>query len=57
MRVNPLVNWTADDIVKASEVAGLAPEYTFKSISEPRIISEADINRWFGTEGSYGKTT
>ena len=52
---NPLVNWTADDIVKASEVAGLAPEYTFKSISEPRIISEADINRWFGTEGSYGK--
>ena len=52
---NPLVNWTPEKIAEAAEEAGFTVEHSVNDITELRIISENDINRWFAKEGSYGK--
>ena len=53
---NPLVNWSAEELIKTAEEAGLQTEFTILKVTEQRSISEDDINKWFSENGSYGKS-
>ncbi len=51
---NPLVNWNEENIVQAAKESGLKYVHSIETITEKRLISAEDMNKWFEPGGSYG---
>jgi putative ATPase len=48
--------WNTDDVKAALEKAGLSVTIEEADFAEKRVLTDNDIDRWFSTESSYGKT-
>ncbi|MBO4704403.1 MAG: AAA family ATPase [Spirochaetaceae bacterium] len=48
--------WNADDVKAALEKAGTTVTLEEADFDEKRVLTDDDIDRWFSTSSSYGKT-
>ena len=54
--VKDIFEWNTDDVKAALEKAGLSVTIEEADFAEKRKLSDDDIERWFSTNSSYGKT-
>ncbi|MCR4714933.1 MAG: AAA family ATPase [Treponemataceae bacterium] len=54
--VKDIFSWGTDDVKAALEKAGLCFTIEEADLTEKRSLSDDDIDRWFNTSSSYGKT-
>jgi putative ATPase len=48
--------WNSDDVKAALENAGVSSTIEEADFAEKRVLTDDDIERWFSTNSSYGKT-